>query len=57
MSFRKYFIEYVLLPYHTAAKKFCPRNSFAYKLFILLNLIWIASLITILALAVILNLL
>ena len=39
MSFRKYFIEYVLLPYHTAAKKFCPRNSFAYKLFILLNLI------------------
>lgn len=45
MSFKKYFIECVMLPYYTAAKKFCRVNSFAYKLFIFLNLIWIASLI------------
>jgi hypothetical protein len=45
MSFKKYFIELVLLPYYTIGKNIFSRNSFAYKFFILLNTIWIAFLI------------
>lgn len=56
MTFKKYLIECVMLPYYTAAKKFCRVNSFAYKLFIFLNLIWVAGLITLFLMTIVLSL-
>jgi hypothetical protein len=47
MTFKKYFIQCVLLPYYLFAKKICNPNSFAYKFFIFLNAVWIAFLIMI----------
>jgi hypothetical protein len=45
MTFKKYFIQGVLLPYYTIAKNIFSRNSFAYKFFLFLNAVWIAFLI------------
>jgi len=47
MTFKKYFIQGVLLPYYTIAKNIFSPNSFAYKLFLFLNAVWITFLITI----------
>jgi hypothetical protein len=47
MTFKKYFIQCVLLPYYFFAKKICNPNSFAYKFFLFLNAVWIAFLIMI----------
>jgi len=47
MTFKKYFIQCVLLPYYTIGKNIFSPNSFAYKLFLFLNAVWITFLITI----------
>lgn len=47
MTFKKYFIQGVLLPYYTIAKNIFSPNSFAYKLFLFLNAVWITFLIMI----------
>lgn len=47
MNLSKYIINYVLLPYYNFAKHFLNRNSFPYKFFVILNLIWIVFLFAI----------
>lgn len=57
MTFKKYIVEFVILPYFTFAKQFIKKGTCWYKFMLILNAIWILFLITAVSIGIITTLL